>query len=48
MREKTPQRSRLLQFFVCAWMAAAQIWYYAQFKEQFRSMFSIALRRLWH
>ena len=32
----------------CAWMVAAQIWYYAQFKEQFRSMFSIVLRRLWH
>ena len=30
------------------WIVLAQVWYYAQFKEQFRSIFRIALHRLWH
>jgi hypothetical protein len=44
MKERTAQSSRFLQVVVCVWMLVAQIWYYAQFKEQFRPILSSALR----
>jgi hypothetical protein len=47
MQEKA-QRSRVLQFVVCLWIVAAQVWYYLQFKTQFQPIFSAALRKLWH
>ena len=48
IKERTAQFSRFLQVVVCVWTLVAQVWYYAQFKEQFRSIFPVALRRLWH
>jgi hypothetical protein len=48
MQEKPAQPSRSLQIVVCVWIVAAQVWYYAQFRVQFHSIFSIVLRGLWH
>jgi hypothetical protein len=44
--------SRSNRFFLevafSVWVVVAQVWYYLQFKEQFASIFRIALRQLWH
>lgn len=48
MQQNSALRRRLLELVASAWVVAAQIWYYSQFKEQFRSIFSLTLRRLWH
>ncbi len=46
MQQKA-QRSRLLEFVVCLWIVAAQIWYYLQFELLFRPILSAIFRRLW-
>jgi hypothetical protein len=48
VQEKTPPRSRSLEGVVCVWIVAAQIWYYAQFREQFRSILQSLFGRLWY
>jgi hypothetical protein len=48
MREKTQPDSSSLQVVVCAWIVLAEVWYYAQFREQFRFILLTALHRLWH
>ena len=32
---------------LCVWIVAAQVWYYLQFREQFRTILSLTLRKLW-
>ena len=48
MKDRAAQSSRFLRVAVCVWMVLAQVWYYAQFKEQFRPILSSALHKLWH
>jgi hypothetical protein len=48
MQEKPAQPSKSLQIVVYVWIVAAQVWYYAQFREQFHSISPIVLPRLWH
>jgi hypothetical protein len=48
MLQNVGKRRGLLDLAACLWMVAAQIWYYSQFKEQFRSILSFALGKLWH
>jgi hypothetical protein len=43
----TPRHNRILEALICGWIVAAQIWYYAQFKDVFRSAAGPLLRRLW-
>jgi len=43
-----PAHRRWFEIALAIWMVAAQVWYYLQFKEQFQSIFSVTLRRLWH
>jgi hypothetical protein len=33
---------------LCVWIVAAQVWYYLQFKEQFRPILSPLVHKLWH
>src|SRR5258706_3717409 len=35
------------EIMLAIWMVGAQVWYYLQFKEQFRSIFWLTLHRLW-
>ena len=42
-----PRRRLWFEIALAIWMLGAQIWYYLQFKEQFRSLFSVTLHRLW-
>jgi glycosyltransferase involved in cell wall biosynthesis len=35
------------EIMLAIWMVSAQVWYYLQFKEQFRSIFWLTLHRLW-
>jgi hypothetical protein len=48
MPENAAQRRRFFEFAACLWIITAQIWYYSQFREQFRSILSLTLRKLWH
>jgi hypothetical protein len=41
-------RRRWLEVLICAWIIAAQVWYYLQFRELFLSLTPVTLRRLWH
>jgi hypothetical protein len=43
-----PAHRRWFEIAFAIWMVATQVWYYLQFKEQFQSIFSVTLRRLWH
>jgi glycosyltransferase involved in cell wall biosynthesis len=42
-----PRHRFWFEIALAIWMVGAQIWYYLQFKEQFRSLFSVTLHRLW-
>jgi glycosyltransferase involved in cell wall biosynthesis len=46
---KAPLSAHRLWFEIALaiWMVGAQVWYYLQFKEQFRALFSVTLHRLW-
>jgi hypothetical protein len=44
----SPGQRRWFEIALAIWMVGAQVWYYLQFKEQFRSIFWVTLRRLWH
>ncbi len=48
--DSTHWRSRRFWFELtfAIWIVSAQIWYYLQFKEQFRSILRVTLRQLWH
>jgi len=48
MKQHVPPRRKWPEALVCVWIAAAQVWYYLQFKEHFRSLLSLTLRKLWH
>jgi hypothetical protein len=48
MDEESTRQRGWLQPCVCVWIVAAQVWYYLQFREQFRSAFSVVLHRIWH
>lgn len=45
------RKSKFVEVLLCCWMIAAQVWYYAQFKDQFAGLLRSAagplLRRLW-
>jgi glycosyltransferase involved in cell wall biosynthesis len=47
LRAPTLQRSGWLDITLGTWIVAAQIWYYLQFREQFRSILWLTLRKLW-
>jgi len=42
------QKRRWIEATLCVWIVAAQVWYYLQFKEQFRPILSPILHKLWH
>ena len=42
------QKRRWIEAILCVWIVAAQVWYYLQFKEQFRPILSPILHKLWH
>jgi hypothetical protein len=46
-RDQPPSRSRWLDATLGFWMVVAQVWYYLQFKEQFRTILSPTLHKLW-
>jgi hypothetical protein len=48
MNLAVPQRPKSLEIFICAWIVAAQVWYYLQFSAQFRPIIQATLRKLWH
>jgi hypothetical protein len=47
MPEKLPRLSRWVDTTLGVWIVAAQVWYYLQFREQFRTILSLTLRKLW-
>jgi glycosyltransferase involved in cell wall biosynthesis len=47
LRDPRLRRSRWLDTTLAFWIVAAQVWYYLQFREQFRAIFSLTLRKLW-
>lgn len=42
------QKHKWAEAILCVWIVAAQVWYYLQFREQFRPILSQILRKLWH
>jgi hypothetical protein len=44
---KLPRLSGWFDTTFCVWIVAAQAWYYLQFREQFRNILSLTLRKLW-
>ena len=47
MNQVNLRRRWWIEAAICAWIVAAQVWYYLQFKEQFHSILSPILRKLW-
>jgi hypothetical protein len=47
MSQAKLQRRTWIELAICCWILVAQVWYYLQFREQFRSILSPILRKLW-
>jgi glycosyltransferase involved in cell wall biosynthesis len=47
LRDPGLPRSRWPDAALSLWIVAAQVWYYLQFREQFRAIFSLTLHKLW-
>jgi hypothetical protein len=47
MRQESRRVPLLLELLASLWIVAAQVYYYSQFKEQFRSIFVQTFAKLW-
>ncbi|HET8922819.1 MAG TPA: hypothetical protein VFN26_07450 [Candidatus Acidoferrum sp.] len=48
MNQAKLQRPTWIEVAICSWILFAQVWYYLQFSEQFHSVLSPLLRKVWH